>query len=135
VPRDNGSHENTQDPQRGRVKAAYDREMYRLRVVEGFTLAEIAARFDRTPERIRQRINLYVTETRGIPPKPDELSRLAAAARSVRKDQCDVDVGASGVSHLSHPERGRYDRDGPAGVSPRSQSGQRRPGMPTKVRE
>lgn len=58
-----------------------EREMLRLRTVEGLTLSAIAARFGIGPERVRQLINRQVRETTGRPPDPRGLSQAAKATR------------------------------------------------------
>lgn len=58
-----------------------EREMFRLRTVEGLTLSAIAARFGIGDERVRQLINRHVRETTGRPPDPRGLSRAAKATR------------------------------------------------------
>jgi transposase len=58
-----------------------EREMFRLRTVDGLTLSTIAARFGVGPERVRQLINRHVRETTGLPPDTAGLSRAAKATR------------------------------------------------------
>lgn len=61
-----------------------EREMYRLRVVEGFTLRELGERFGVGPERVRQLLNRYVRQTTGLPVDAKAMSRAATAARRAR---------------------------------------------------
>lgn len=58
-----------------------EREMFRLRTVDGLTLGAIAARFGVGPERVRQLINRHVRETTGRPPDAAGLSQAAKATR------------------------------------------------------
>lgn len=58
-----------------------EREMFRLRTVEGLTLGAIASRFGIGPERVRQLINRHVGETTGRPPDARGLSQTAKATR------------------------------------------------------
>lgn len=58
-----------------------EREMFRLRTVEGLTLRAIAARFGIGPERVRQLINRHVREMTGRPADPAGLSQAAKATR------------------------------------------------------
>lgn len=57
------------------------REMYRLRTIEGLTLAEIGKRFGVGPERVRQLINRHIHHTTGQIPNPGQISRTAAEIR------------------------------------------------------
>lgn len=57
-----------------------EREMLRLRVVEGLTLAEIGARFGVGQERVRQLLNLYFGMS-GTPPAAKQHRHLATAKR------------------------------------------------------
>lgn len=59
-----------------------EREMFRLRTVEGLTLSAIAARFGIGPERVRQLINRHVRETTGRPP---DVAGLSQAAKAIRR--------------------------------------------------
>lgn len=61
--------------------AERQREMHRLRTIEGLTLGEIGARFGVGPERVRQLINRHVRHTTGQIPNPGQLSRTAAEIR------------------------------------------------------
>jgi transposase len=58
-----------------------EREMFRLRTVEGLTLGAIAERFGVGPERTRQLINHHVRRTTERPPDPVGLTRTAKAIR------------------------------------------------------
>lgn len=55
--------------------------MYRLRTVEGLTLAEIGKRFGVGPERVRQLINRHIHHTTGQIPNPGQISRTASEIR------------------------------------------------------
>ncbi len=57
-----------------------EREMLRLRVVDGLTLAEIGARFDVGQERVRQLLNLYFGMS-GVPPAAKRHRRVVTAKR------------------------------------------------------
>ncbi len=61
-----------------------EREMYRLRVLEGLTLRELGERFGVGPERVRQLLNRYVRQTTGLPVDAKALSRAATAARRAK---------------------------------------------------
>jgi transcriptional regulator with XRE-family HTH domain len=66
------------------VPVEREREMYRLRVVEGLTLRALGERFGIGPERARQLVNRYVRQTTGLPVDARELSRAATAARRAK---------------------------------------------------
>lgn len=61
-----------------------EREMYRLRVVEGLTLRELGERFGIGPERVRQLLNRHVRQTTGLPVDAKAMSRAATAARRAK---------------------------------------------------
>lgn len=48
-----------------------EREIHRLRIVEGLTLREIGEQFGISPERVRQILNFYFRES-GVPPAARE---------------------------------------------------------------
>ncbi|MGA2163165.1 MAG: sigma factor-like helix-turn-helix DNA-binding protein [Solirubrobacteraceae bacterium] len=60
-----------------------EREMHRLRTVEGWSLGEIAKRFDITRERVRQILRMYV----GVSGTPPAAKARVAARRKVRGAQ------------------------------------------------
>jgi transposase len=61
-----------------------EREMYRLRTVEGLTLRELARRFHLSPERVRQLLNEYVRTGADEWPSARAMSRAATAVRRAR---------------------------------------------------
>lgn len=61
-----------------------EREMYRLRVVEGLTLRELGERFGVGSERVRQLLNRHVRQATGLPVDAKEMSRAATAARRAK---------------------------------------------------
>lgn len=61
-----------------------EREMYRLRVEEGLTLRELSERFGIGPERARQLLNRYVSQTTGLPVDAKAMSKAATQARRLR---------------------------------------------------
>jgi hypothetical protein len=73
-----------------------EREMFRLRTVEGLTLGAIGERFGVGPERVRQLINRHVRQTTGRPPDPAGLSRDAKAIRRAT-DLARAQAHASGM--------------------------------------
>lgn len=69
----------------GSSLGAREREMYRLHVVEGWTLVEIAQRYHVSRERVRQLLFEYVLATTGKRPPSRVMGRAAAQARRARK--------------------------------------------------
>lgn len=61
-----------------------EREMYELRVKEGLTLRQLAERYRIGPERVRQLLNHYASQTTGQSVSGEERSRTAAAARRAK---------------------------------------------------
>lgn len=62
-----------------------EREMYRLRVVEGLTLRELGERFGIGPERVRQIVNRYARRMTDGPVNAKEMSETAAAVRRAKQ--------------------------------------------------
>lgn len=62
-----------------------EREMYRLRVVEGLTLRELGERFGIGPERVRQILNRYLRRMTDGPANAKDMSETAAAARRAKQ--------------------------------------------------
>lgn len=62
-----------------------EREMYRLRTVEGLTHAEIARRYQLGPERVRQLLRAYARNMTAERPSPSQLRRAAWQIRRERK--------------------------------------------------
>jgi transcriptional regulator with XRE-family HTH domain len=65
---------------RQRIPGDREREMFRLRVVEGLTLQEVAERVGVKSERVRQLLNFYFRLT-GTPPAAKEHKRAATTKR------------------------------------------------------
>lgn len=98
--------------------SAREREMYRLRVVEGLSLREIGERFGLAGEQVRQLLSLHFG-ARGSPPADDDRRALLAlgdACRELREQQglSKAQVAAAAriaEDHLTALETGQLDAD------------------------
>jgi transposase len=61
-----------------------EREMYEQRVTEGLTLRELAQRYGVGPERVRQLLYRYASQTTNQPVNGRAMSRAATAARRAK---------------------------------------------------
>lgn len=69
--------------QDGELSGEREREMYELRVTEGLTLRELAQRYGLGPERVRQLLYRYASQTNQLV-NGKAMSRAATAARRAK---------------------------------------------------